>query len=74
MVVWVGLAIGVLLATVVSNVITERIEGLKHLQEIHGVNKLAYWVANFLVDYFVFMCLMTTMIFSFIFADAGIHA
>ena len=35
---------------IVSNVVTERINGLKHMQMLSGLEPLAYWLSNFLFD------------------------
>jgi len=57
-----GACLGVFLTSIVSNIISERIDGLKHLQEISGLSKFEYWVGNFLVDYFKFMLLVLGML------------
>jgi len=46
-----GIAYSVMITTVVSYLVTERINGLKHLQEISGLQLKSYWAGNFLVDF-----------------------
>lgn len=46
-----AIAYSVMITTVVSYLVTERIEGLKHLQEISGMKLKAYWVGNFVIDF-----------------------
>jgi hypothetical protein len=46
-----AIAYSVMITTVVSYLVTERIEGLKHLQEISGMKLKAYWAGNFVVDF-----------------------
>jgi ATP-binding cassette, subfamily A (ABC1), member 3 len=46
-----AIAYSVMITTVVSYLVTERIQGLKHLQEISGMQLKAYWVGNFIVDF-----------------------
>jgi len=41
---------GMLMTSVVGQVVWERMSGIKHIQMISGMNRGAYWMANFLVD------------------------
>ena len=40
-----------MMTSVVSYLVVERIEGLKHLQEISGMQLKAYWIGNFITDF-----------------------
>jgi ATP-binding cassette, subfamily A (ABC1), member 3 len=40
-----------MMTAVVSYLVVERIDGLKHLQEISGMQLKAYWVGNFIIDF-----------------------
>lgn len=40
-----------MITSVVSYLVVERVSGLKHLQIISGMQILAYWVANFIFDF-----------------------
>lgn len=63
-----SIAFSVCMTFVVSYLVVERIEGLKHLQEISGMRISAYWVGNFIIDFIkVQMPIMTTVICFFAF-------
>jgi hypothetical protein len=46
-----AIAYSVLLTTVVSYLVVERVTGLKHLQLISGMQLSSYWVGNMIIDY-----------------------
>lgn len=56
-----SIAFGLVLTSVVSNLVVERLSGLKHLQLISGMQLKAYWVGNFIFD-FVRMQLLSVSI------------
>jgi cytochrome bd-type quinol oxidase subunit 1 len=66
-----GACLGVFLTSIVSNVITERLDGLKHLQEISGLSRFEYWMGNFIVDYFKFMLMIGVMVPFLYFLEDG---
>merc|ERR1719162_299022 len=66
-----GVCLGVFLTSIVSNIVSERVDGLKHLQEISGLSKFEYWVGNFIVDYFKFMLLVLFMLPFLYFMERG---
>jgi hypothetical protein len=45
-----SIAYSMIITSVVSYIVVERIEGLKHLQTISGMQLKAYWFANFFFD------------------------
>lgn len=40
-----------MITSIVSYLVVERMDGLKHLQVISGMQKKAYWVGNFIIDF-----------------------
>jgi hypothetical protein len=50
-VLYTAISYSTLLTTVVSYLVHERIAGLKHLQLISGMQKKAYWIGNFIIDF-----------------------
>ena len=49
-----GISYGMMMTAVVSYLVVERLEGMKHLQLISGMQLKAYWVANFIFDFIKF--------------------
>lgn len=47
-----AIAYGMIITSIVSYLVVERINGLKHLQVISGMQLKAYWVGNFTFDFF----------------------
>jgi hypothetical protein len=45
-----AVAYGMLMTSIVGGIVWERMSGIKHIQMISGMDRLAYWVANFIVD------------------------
>lgn len=41
----------VMITSIVSYLVVERMDGLKHLQIVSGMQKKAYWVGNFIIDF-----------------------
>ena len=39
-----------LMTSIVGGIVWERMSGIKHMQMISGLNRAAYWIANFIVD------------------------
>lgn len=70
-VIFMGAALGVYFATVVSTCVCERISGLKHLQLVSGMTLKAYWTAMFLTDLLKYLVLVTLMALSFRYLDNG---
>ena len=60
-----GIAYGMMITAVVSYLVVERLEGLKHLQLISGMQLKAYWVGNFIFDFFkmYFTIIVTIILF-----------
>lgn len=46
-----SIAFGLVLTSIVSNLVIERLSGLKHLQLISGMQLKAYWVGNYIFDF-----------------------
>jgi len=46
-----SIGFSVSITTIVSYLVVERRAGLKHLQEVSGLRRSAYWIGNFIVDY-----------------------
>lgn len=40
-----------IITAIISYLVVERINGLKHLQVISGMNLKAYWIGNFIFDF-----------------------
>ena len=49
-----SIAYSMMITAVVSYLVVERINGLKHLQLVSGMQLKAYWVANFIFDFIKF--------------------
>lgn len=45
-----AVSFSMLVTSIVGHVVTERVEGFKHMQMITGLNLAAYWAANFFID------------------------
>lgn len=60
-----GISYGMMITAVVSYLVVERLEGLKHLQLISGMQLKAYWVGNFIFDFFkmYFTIIVTIILF-----------
>lgn len=54
-----------MITAIASNIVVERLEGLKHLQVISGMQLKAYWVGNFIFDFFklYFTIIVTVILF-----------
>jgi hypothetical protein len=70
--VYLGAALGTLFAVIISNIKLERSEGLKHLQEITGMGRVAYWTANFIIDYTKVMVFMIVVAIVFSYQDPSL--
>jgi len=49
-----SIAYSMMITAVVSYLVVERINGLKHLQLVSGMQLEAYWTANFVFDFIKF--------------------
>lgn len=60
-----GIAYAMMITAVVSYLVVERLEGLKHLQLISGMQLKAYWVGNFIFDFakMYFTIIVTIILF-----------
>jgi ATP-binding cassette subfamily A (ABC1) protein 3 len=60
-----GIAYAMMITAIASNIVVERLEGLKHLQVISGMQLKAYWVGNFIFDFFklYFTIIVTVILF-----------
>jgi ATP-binding cassette, subfamily A (ABC1), member 3 len=47
-----AIAYSIILTNIMSTVVVERISNLKHVQYISGMRLSAYWIANFIFDFF----------------------
>lgn len=45
-----AVSFSMLVTSIVGHVVSERVEGFKHMQMITGLNLAAYWSANFFID------------------------
>jgi len=66
-----AIAYSVCMTFVVSYLVVERIGGLKHLQEISGMKLKAYWVGNFIIDFFKIEFVICTTVACFKGFDMG---
>ena len=46
-----AIAYSMIITAIISYLVVERINGLKHLQVISGMNLKAYWIGNFIFDF-----------------------
>jgi hypothetical protein len=60
-----AISFAVCMTFVVSYLVVERMEGLKHLQEISGMQLKAYWMGNFIVDFIKLECPVITTVICF---------
>ena len=60
-----GISYGMMLTAVVSYLVVERLDGLKHLQLISGMQLKAYWIGNFIFDFakMYFTIIVTIILF-----------
>jgi ATP-binding cassette subfamily A (ABC1) protein 3 len=64
-----AIAYAIVIVSVVTYLVTERMNGLKHLQIISGMQLKAYWIGNFLFDSFkMSLLIITTIILWFAFS------
>ena len=45
-----AVAYGMLMTSIVGGIVWERMSGIKHMQMISGMDRAAYWIANFIID------------------------
>ena len=63
-----AIAYSMMVVAVVSYLVVERTNGLKHLQIISGMQLSAYWIGNFVFDFLkmqVTICMTIVMFFGF---------
>jgi ATP-binding cassette subfamily A (ABC1) protein 3 len=63
-----AIAYSIIIVSIVSYLVVERTNGLKHLQVISGMQLKAYWIGNFLFDFLKFeVTIVATIILFFAF-------
>ena len=67
-----AVSFSVILTSIVSYLVVERITGLKHLQIISGMQLKAYWIGNFIVDFLKVQLTIFVFIFSFNYYDINL--
>ena len=60
-----AVSFSMLVTSIVGHVVTERVEGFKHMQMITGLNLAAYWSANFFIDFLKLELVVGVSIISF---------
>jgi len=69
-----AIAYSMIITSVVSYLVVERTNGLKHLQVISGMQVKAYWMGNFIFDFFKLEITIIITIILFYGFDLGYNA
>jgi hypothetical protein len=57
------------MTSIVGGIVWERMSGIKHMQMISGLNRPAYWMANFIVDLIQVEVIVMISILAFYYAN-----
>jgi|LauGreDrversion4_2_1035121.scaffolds.fasta_scaffold23486_2 hypothetical protein len=66
-----GIAFGMVMTAITSDLVLERAAGLKHLQLVSGMKLAAFWSANFIFDFFRVYIMIIVSIAMFVGYDLG---
>lgn len=69
-----AISYSIILTNIVSYLVNERISNLKHVQQLCGMKLMAYWIGNFVFDFFKLYITIAISIFVFWFFKSGLSS